>query len=407
MRAKEPGGWWTGYVLRVTAHRWLNESVTDKSVWWHYLTLIAPDNMPSASRGLVLFFIGAGRDVHVTGADHYYVPKKTDVFIRLAAPLVVDLGILGVMLHQVPMMPISFYSSPPGISSSRSKELLEEEITAFSLAMAIHDPSTPEWPIYMPMAKSVIRGMDAVQLAVRELLPHVPVEGFVAIGVSKRAYMAWLSAALDKRVVAFISYGYDLINFPTNMQHVLDSLGGMPVLGKFLVDYGVIGMLHSPQLQRVMSYTDPYFFLDRLTMPKLLISASNDEFFFMDDSYYYFQDLPAPTLFKIVANLDHMVIQMSQWAYDASISFLSSLLHANSSCASLPASSRPSLTWARPTTPTTPTTPTPSSTHDSHPSDLPEAEAAAVGQRWEQQWQQRRPPLGAACPDCQLLTGLR
>ncbi|GJP56360.1 hypothetical protein CLOM_g15417 [Closterium sp. NIES-68] len=43
--------------------------------------------MPSASRGLVLFFIGAGRDVHVTGVDHYYVPKKTDVFIRLAAPL--------------------------------------------------------------------------------------------------------------------------------------------------------------------------------------------------------------------------------------------------------------------------------------------------------------------------------
>ncbi|GJP30529.1 hypothetical protein CLOM_g3789 [Closterium sp. NIES-68] len=358
MRAKERGGWWTGYVLRVTTQRWLNESVTDRSVWWHYLSLIAPDHMRNASKGLVLFFVGAGWSEHGRGERAYHVPKTNDVFIRLAAPLVVDLGILGVMLHQVPMMPVTFYSSPPGISSNKSRKLVEEEITSFSLAMAIHDTSTPEWPIYMPMAKSVIRGMDAVQLAVREMLPHVPVEAFVTIGVSKRACMAWLSAVLDKRVVAFISYGYDLINFEPNMQHLLDSVGAVPIMGRSYVDYNLTRMLHSPQLHRIMSYTDPYFFRDRLTMPKLLISASNDEFFSMDDSYYYFQDLPAPALLKIVANLDHMVIQMSQWAYDASISFLSSLLHANSSCASLPASSRPSLTWTRPTTPTTATTPT-------------------------------------------------
>ncbi|GJP62835.1 hypothetical protein CLOP_g19854 [Closterium sp. NIES-67] len=109
--------------------------------------------------------------------------------------MVVDLGILGVMLHEIPMMPISFYSSPPGVSSQR---LIEEELPAFTLAMAFHDPTTPEWPIFLPMAKSVIRGMDAVQLAARELLPHVPVEGFLAVGVSKRALAAWLSAALDK-----------------------------------------------------------------------------------------------------------------------------------------------------------------------------------------------------------------
>ncbi|CAI7862356.1 unnamed protein product [Closterium sp. NIES-54] len=269
--------------------------------------------MSRASKGLVLFFVGAGWNDHGRGDWSYHIPKDTDVFIRVAAPLVVDLGMLGVMLHQQPMMPITFYSSPPGVSKSMSQELMEEEITAFTLGMALYDPSTPEWSIYMPMAKSLVRALDATQLAARELLPHVPVEGFVSVGVSKRACMAWLSAALDKRVVAFISYGYDLINFQPNMQHLLDSLGAVPILGRFYVDYNLTRFLHTPQLRHILSYTDPYFFRERLTMPKLLIAASNDEFFLMDDSYFYYNGLPPPTLLKIVANVDHMVIQKSYW----------------------------------------------------------------------------------------------
>ncbi|CAI5494731.1 unnamed protein product [Closterium sp. Naga37s-1] len=78
--------------------------------------------------------------------------------------------------------------------------------------------------------------------------------------------------------------------------------------------------------------------------------------------------------------------------YDATGSFLTSLLHVNSSCASRPASSRPSLTWTRPTNPTTssltphttsissdsPSPQTPHNPHSSQPSSLPDAEAAAA-----------------------------
>ncbi|CAI5503946.1 unnamed protein product, partial [Closterium sp. Naga37s-1] len=294
--------------------------------------------------------------------------------------LVGDLGMLGVMLHQQPMMPITFYSSPPGVSKSMSQELMEEEITAFTLGMALHDPSTPEWTIYMPMAKSLVRAMDATQLAARELLPHVPWTIYMPMAKSlvlapdatqlaarellrhvpvstaaaavaasvvllalqggglscphslplslfkpswpqppdlcslpPATHSAPLSLLSPQRVVAFISYGYDLINFQPNMQHLLDSLGAVPILGRFYVDYNLTRFLHTPQLRHILSYTDPYFFRERLTMPKLLIAASNDEFFLMDDSYFYFNDLPPPTLLKIVANVDHMVIQKSYW----------------------------------------------------------------------------------------------
>ncbi|CAI5958018.1 unnamed protein product [Closterium sp. NIES-64] len=239
MRAKEAGGWWTGYVLLVNAHRWLNQTVTNRFLWWHHLTLIAPDNMPNASKGLVLFFIGAGwsddgkddSGYHVPKASavfirvaapddgkddsRYHVPKANAVFIRVAAPLVVDqpiipimgmmgvmlheepmpgggsgnngrdaargandahshlgapcispssplsilslsqsrlacslvvdLGIMGVMLHEEPMMPITFHVTPPGISSSRSQKLQEEEIVACKpvTLYRVHNPNPP------------------------------------------------------------------------------------------------------------------------------------------------------------------------------------------------------------------------------------------------------------------------
>ncbi|GJP59598.1 hypothetical protein CLOP_g12883 [Closterium sp. NIES-67] len=83
--------------------------------------------MRNASKGLVLFFVGAGWNTPRRWERAVRVPKSSDVFIRVAAPMVVDLGILGVMLHEIPMMPISFYSSPPGVSSQR---LIEEELPA-------------------------------------------------------------------------------------------------------------------------------------------------------------------------------------------------------------------------------------------------------------------------------------
>ncbi|CAI5935565.1 unnamed protein product, partial [Closterium sp. NIES-64] len=471
MRSKEGGGWWTGYVLKVYTHQWLNRTVTNRYKWWHWLILMAPDKMHNAHKGLVLFFVGAGlnpvNQVHIPGAD--------EIFIRLAAPvcmchplcrMVVDLGILGVMLQQVPMMPISFKVGPPGIGPRA--ELIEEEITAHTIAMFLdhpdewewltplphgrtlsssthmmchaslctlaHAPVSPpthadtlamfldhpdewEWLTPLPMAKSIIRALDATQLAVRELLPHVPVsaaaahcfarmvsasliplpmatsiicalhathlaarellphvpvEGFVAIGVSKRAGMSYFAAALDKRVVAFITYGYDLLNLVPNLQHMHDSLGGWPILLKFNSEYNISQRLHSNQYRKAAEVIDPYTLIDRMDMPKLLISASNDEFFLIDDSYYFMKDMPQPTQLKIVPNLYHMVIQNSFWAYDASISFFSTILEVDSSCASLPASSRPSLTWTRPNTSS-------SSSSSSSPSSLRAASVEGTG----------------------------
>ncbi|CAI5997070.1 unnamed protein product, partial [Closterium sp. NIES-65] len=84
----------------------------------------APDRMSRAHKGVVMFFVGAGWSVQ----NKLLLPNKDQGFFRLAAPLVVDLGILGVMLDQVPMMPIDFYMGPPGVG--KAMMLQEEQIMA-------------------------------------------------------------------------------------------------------------------------------------------------------------------------------------------------------------------------------------------------------------------------------------
>ncbi|CAI5997066.1 unnamed protein product [Closterium sp. NIES-65] len=145
--------------------------------------------------------------------------------------------------------------------------------------------------------------------------PPCQVEGFVMIGVSKRALCSWLAAALDKvkcgdaRVVGIISYGYDFFSMVASYRHMFRSLGGWPILLRFHVEYNITLKILQPQFNRFMSaqkvssglyltpppnlpslprpqeLVDAYSYRDRLTMPKLIVSAANDEFFALDDSF--------------------------------------------------------------------------------------------------------------------------
>ncbi len=50
---------------------------------------------------------------------------------------------------------------------------------------------------------------------------------------------------------------------------------------------------------------DPYYHLDRLTMPKFVVNASGDQFFCPDSSQFYYDELKGEKLLRYVPNADH------------------------------------------------------------------------------------------------------
>ncbi len=47
------------YVLNFTSQKWYDERVLDRYVWWHYLTIVVPDNLFRPNMGFVLISGGS------------------------------------------------------------------------------------------------------------------------------------------------------------------------------------------------------------------------------------------------------------------------------------------------------------------------------------------------------------
>jgi PhoPQ-activated pathogenicity-related protein len=60
-----------------------------------------------------------------------------------------------------------------------------------------------------------------------------------------------------------------------------------------------------PRMQQLYEIVDPYYYRDRLTLPKYVVNASGDQFFVPDSSQYYYDELPGEKLLRYVPNADH------------------------------------------------------------------------------------------------------
>jgi PhoPQ-activated pathogenicity-related protein len=63
--------------------------------------------------------------------------------------------------------------------------------------------------------------------------------------------------------------------------------------------------IETDEFLAMLQLVEPYQFLDRLTMPKLLINATCDEFFVTDSWKFYWQDLQGDSYLQYVPNVGH------------------------------------------------------------------------------------------------------
>ncbi len=286
---------YTTYFLNMTSQQWRGLT------WTHHLAITVPRGERLSGKHTAILFIDGGNNGDTP-------PTATDQ--EIGALSVLSQSVVAT-LRQVPNQPLF-------------AGLVEDGLLAFTmdrfLASCNEDATLCdwEWPAHLPMTKSAVRAMDAVQQFL--LGEFVFVTDFIVTGGSKRGWTTWLTAAVDPRVKAIVPASIDVLKIEPQMDRHWAAYGGE--YSPAIVDYTALDIFcrsrGNAKGQKLREIVDPYEYRDRLTMPKLLVNSAGDQFFLPDSSQLYYKDLPGDNRLRYTFNTDHSHTQ-NNTAIDALI----------------------------------------------------------------------------------------
>jgi len=247
--------------------------------------VIKPYSMPQDVKHALLFISGGSwRDEIETGAGK--VPGDAQMYVALAELLKTPVVVL---LH-VPHQPIFGGKHEDAAIAYTFDEYLRTK--------------DPEWPLLLPMVKSAVRGMDAVQEFARRDWA-LDLRTFTVTGASKRGWTTWLTSVVDPRVTALAPMVIDVLNMGPQMAHQ-EAVWGKP--SSQIHDYTERGLhrkLQSESGQSLVAIVDPYQYRRALTQPKLIILGTNDPYWTVDALNLYWDGLVGEKYILYVPNNAH------------------------------------------------------------------------------------------------------
>jgi PhoPQ-activated pathogenicity-related protein len=279
-----PGNGYTSYVIDMTSQIWLTEKEVDRPLWKHWLTITKPDK---ATGPTAMLFIGGGNNTSAA-------PTKAD---QMSSSIAVATNTIVAELRMVPNQPLVF--------AGETRKRREDEIIAYTWDKFMRTGDT-KWPLRLPMTKAAVRAMDTITaFAASPACGNLKVDRFVVAGGSKRGWTTWTTAAVDKRVVAFMPMVIDLLNMEKSMIHHYRAYGFWAPAIHDYVESNVMDWVGRPEFKALMKLVEPYEYRKRYTMPKYIVNAAGDQFFLPDSSQFYFDDLPGEKYLRYVPNTDH------------------------------------------------------------------------------------------------------
>jgi len=312
------GDGWTGYVLNMTSQGWLSPSDSNRPVWTHTLVVVKPDTIANKTAA-VLYITG--------GKNGDKPPTKDDLEFAIIAGVAKDAGVVTAVLYQVPNQPIEFFDDP-----LHKKGRTEDAAVAYTWKHVADNPLRPDWAMYLPMTKSAIRAMDTVSdFCVKSGFAYA--DKWYVLGASKRGATTWLVGAYDgwlppsrRRLLGIAPIVFDMLNLPVNVPHMYRSYGGWTFAFTDYRDNNITSLIGTPKMYDLATVVDPYSYRKYLTMPKLVITATGDEFFMPDDNWYWFGDIPGETNLLMIENAEHSMITGFKKLIEGALGFLSFLM---------------------------------------------------------------------------------
>jgi PhoPQ-activated pathogenicity-related protein len=253
---------------------WLVSQEWHGIVWEHQLQVYHPKGTHPAATMLLWNQGGSASEKNVAFGF--------DLAQRVGAPVAI--------LYGIPNQPL--------FDGKKEDALIAETFVRYL------DSGDASWPLLFPMAKSLVKAMDALQEYARQEW-QLPLEGFVVSGGSKRGWTSWLTAAADGRVRAIAPLVIDTLNMKAQMPHQLESFGAYSEQIHDYTERGLVPMPDTPAARRLWRMVDPWSYRKRLTLPKILINGANDPYWTTDALNLYWDDLSGDKWVVYVPNAGH------------------------------------------------------------------------------------------------------
>ena len=282
----EEGEGLTYVVIDLVSQNWLTSDEVDRTEWRHWLILTVPNQVASTT---ALLYISGG-----TNNDAAPKPNDMTTGIALMTRTVVA------ELRTIPNQPLVFQND------STLKQRYEDDLIGYAWNHYL-ETNDVRWLPRGPMVKSAVRAMDAITsfFDSNEAFESTEVDRYVVAGASKRGWTAWMTAAMDERVIAVAPIVIDVLNVRESMEHHFSAYGfWAPAIGNY-VEHGMMTQWMNPQLDELYKLVDPYVYLDRIKIPQLVLNASGDQFFLPDSSQFYWEQLTDEKFLRYVPNADH------------------------------------------------------------------------------------------------------